>query len=49
MLLIKSVPGRDVLADLRTYECRSCGVTYTEAAGLDAKLDDGANRSHRRL
>ena len=39
MLLIKSVAVGDVLSNLRTYKCRSCGVTYTEGAELDRWSD----------
>jgi len=38
MLLTKSVPVGDVPSDLCTYECRSCGVTYTEAAKPDPRI-----------
>lgn len=41
MLLIKSVAVGDVLSNLRTYACRSCGVTYTQAAELDHWFDSG--------
>ena len=36
MALIKTVPASGALSELRIYECKSCGVTYTEAAKASA-------------
>ena len=36
MALIKTVPASGALSELRIYECKSCGVTYTEAAEASA-------------
>ncbi len=35
MRLMMSVPRFGTFPELHTYECQSCGVTYTEAAKKD--------------
>ncbi len=37
MRLVLSVPRFGAFPELRTYECTSCGVTYTEAAKEDGE------------
>ena len=39
MRFIRSVPRFAALPELRTYECKSCGVTYTGAVTADDAAD----------
>ena len=33
MRLARTIPGIGGLTELRTYECKACGVVFTESAG----------------
>jgi rubredoxin len=39
MRFVRAVPRFAALPELRTYECKGCGVSYTEAIEPDAQSD----------
>lgn len=39
MHFVRAVPRFAALPELRTYECKACGVSYTEAIERDAESD----------
>ena len=40
MRFVRSVPRLGALPELRTYECKACGVTYTEAAEASGNAEE---------
>ncbi len=43
MRFVRAVPRLGALPELRTYECKPCGVSYTEAAEAEAYADTAPN------
>jgi rubredoxin len=39
MQFVRAVPRFAALPELRTYECKACGVTYTEAVEVEGEHD----------
>jgi rubredoxin len=37
MQFVRAVPRFAALPELRTYECKGCGVTYTEAVEVEGE------------
>ncbi len=47
MGFVRAVPRLGALPELRTYECKACAVTYTEAAEQGGQSDEIQGEDYR--
>lgn len=48
MRFVRAIPRFAALPELRTYECKPCGVTHTAAVTPDQDADVGVDRARGR-